>query len=345
MSYRPMKGDGMSAAVIYRAIAKAKKTLILDEFDATLKGAEESVEGIRQVLNSGHERSGEIWRCTGTDFDATPFPCFAPCAIGLIGRLPETLQDRSIQTRLERKSPSEKVEKLRERSLKHIRAEIPRKCARWAQDHCADVAKAEPAEIGLTSDRQEDNWEILLAIAEVAGGSWPDRARSAACVLSGEEERGDDSTGIQLLVDVREIFDKIKTDRIFSSQLCQTLASNEVRQWAKCNRGQPITEYQLARLLKEFRISPRSIRIGEESRKGYKLAWFEEVFARYLPSKGVTPSQTHQDARLKPKNADSDKGDKNSSVTDGKLPPGPLKPRQKASCDVVTDRRRGVGHA
>jgi uncharacterized protein DUF3631 len=52
--------------------------------------------------------------------------------------------------------------------------------------------------------RQQDNWEPPLAIAAVAGGSWPERARSAATAAS--EAPAEESPQMQLLLDIRGVF-------------------------------------------------------------------------------------------------------------------------------------------
>ena len=54
---------------------------------------------------------------------------------------------------------------------------------------------------------------------------------------------------------------------------------------AEFARGKPITPTQLARLLKPFDISPKTLRFGAEegdTAKGYRRDWFEDAFERYL---------------------------------------------------------------
>ena len=43
-------------------------------------------------------------------------------------------------------------------------------------------------------------------------------------------------------------------------------------------------------MLRPFRIRPRSVRVGDETAKGYRVEQFEDAFARYLPllSESVT---------------------------------------------------------
>jgi len=54
----------------------------------------------------------------------------------------------------------------------------------WAVDNIATLAAARPELPDELGDRAQDVWEPLLAIAELAGGDWPERARTAAVALS-----------------------------------------------------------------------------------------------------------------------------------------------------------------
>ena len=63
-----------------------------------------------------------------------------------------------------------------------------------------------PRALDVDNDRAKDVWEPLLAIAETAGGEWPDRARKAAKELSGETEEEEDEFKVRLLGDIRGLF-------------------------------------------------------------------------------------------------------------------------------------------
>jgi hypothetical protein len=60
--------------------------------------------------------------------------------------------------------------------------------------------------------------------------------------------------------------------------------------------GKPLTQNKLARMLKPLGIAPAYIGPEDERQRGYKLASFEEVFARYLPSEGVSNCASVQSA-------------------------------------------------
>jgi hypothetical protein len=146
-----------------------------------------------------------------------------------------------------------------------------------------------------------DNWRPLLAIADAAGGEWPSLARQAAAgaVMRSTE----DSIAIELLADIKLIFEEKGVDRLPSSELTESLGQIEGHPWAEWGRsGRPITQNALARQLKKFRtagglpIMPETIRIGDRTPKGYLLSQFEDVFTRYSPKTAfptATPQQAH----------------------------------------------------
>ena len=137
--------------------------------------------------------------------------------------------------------------------------------------------------------RGADNWRHLIAIADVAGGEWPLRARQAAETLSAG--RSEQSAGIMLLEDLRALFAARGTDRLPSAEIVEALGNMEDRPWSEWKAGRPITVRQLARLLEPFGVSPNSIRTGTGTIKGYLLSQFDEPFRRYLQNRSVTPSQ------------------------------------------------------
>lgn len=108
----------------------------------------------------------------------------------MIGKLNDTLADRSIKVALKRKLPGEHVERLRHADPELFRT-LARRCARFAADHAEAIRAARPSMPEGLHDRAQDNWEPLLAIADLAGGPWPEQARAAALALSG----GDEETG------------------------------------------------------------------------------------------------------------------------------------------------------
>src|SRR5262249_26279091 len=142
-------------------------------------------EELRGVLNSGHRRATAVTvRCVGDDLEPKTFSTWCAKAIALIGKLPGTLADRSIKVALRRKGRAERVERLRHTRLGNETAELQRKAARWATDNVNALRSADPSIPETLNDRAGDCWRPLLAIADRAGGEWPELARSAAVAMA-----------------------------------------------------------------------------------------------------------------------------------------------------------------
>jgi hypothetical protein len=184
-------------------------------------------------------------------------------AIALIGKLPPTLHGRSIEIRLQRKLPNERTERLRHADPKKF-TDLARQCARWATDHADEIRAARPSVPDELHDRGQDNWEGLLAIADLAGGEWPELARKAALALSGGADAADDTRNVQLLSDIRDVFKAKAVDRLSSEDLTSELISLDDRPWADYSRGKPLTKTKLARLLRPFGVVSGSIRLPDD---------------------------------------------------------------------------------
>jgi putative DNA primase/helicase len=199
--------------------------------------------------------------------------------------------DRAIILELRRKLPNESIDRLRY-AEPELYSTLAAKLARFAEDQSETVRLARPYLPASLHDRAQDNWEPLLAIADIAGGEWPEIARNAAIKISGAESI-QQSTGTELLADIQEIFETRAVDRISTESLISALLKDDEKPWATYNRGQRITPRQVARVLKGYGILSRSIRIGVETPKGYMLDQFKEAFSRYLettsPESATTP--------------------------------------------------------
>jgi putative DNA primase/helicase len=269
---RALPTSNITPAVVFRVIEQRKPTLLIDEADTFMQG-----DDMRGILNSGHTRAtAQVWRCEGESHKPKGFSTWAPVAIAKIGTLPETLESRSLVIPMQRRRPDEQTQPISAEDRQAF-ATLVSKAARWSADNSAALAEATPELPAGLFNRSRDNWRPLVAVADAAGGHWPERARRVAVLLSGSAE--DPSLGVQLLSDIREI---LRAERLSSEELCEALREREDRPWA--DDGCAISQRHLARLLKPFGIAPKSVRLGpHHTPKGYMAAQFEDAFARYLP--------------------------------------------------------------
>jgi hypothetical protein len=269
-----------TASTIYRSLDAAPgATLLLDELDAIFKDRGDRYEETRGVINAGHRRGATVPRNVPgpkNTWTVKRFPVFGPKALAGIGKLPDTIADRSIPIRMVRRKASEPVEKFRLRTG----GEAARATAAALRASLGATPIATTAELplGLT-DRQEDGWEPLIAIAVAAGGDWPARARAAALVLQPSSEQSE-SLGLRLLADIREVYRSHGVERIAAADLIASLKANDEGPWA--SERYPLTPHKLARHLAPYEISSKQMRIGERNVKGYERSWFVDTWDRFL---------------------------------------------------------------
>lgn len=275
---RPIAASNITPAALFRSIDAWQPTLLIDEVDAFMRECEE----LRGIINCGHTRdSAKIIRVVGDDYIPTTFSVWGAKALAGIGHLPDTIMDRAILLELRRKLPHERTERLRH-AEPHLFKTLTAKLARLAKDYSHIVQQAKPNLPDTLNDRAQDNWEPLLAIADLAGEDWSRLGRTIAIKISGECEQSQ-SLGVELLSDIQEIFETKYLDRITSAELIRSLCSDDEKPWATYNRGLEIKPRQVATRLKEFGIISNTIRIGTMTAKGYLKLHFTDAFARYLP--------------------------------------------------------------
>ena len=280
LTCRPLAAANLTPAVAFRVIEAAQPTLLIDETDTFVKENDE----LGGILNSGHSRATAfVIRCQGEDNQPRCFSTWAAIALAGIGKLPATLADRSIEIKLKRKTTSESAQRL-DRHARGALGEVASKIARWALDNRATVQSAEPVLPGALDDRASDNWRPLIALADAAGGKWPGRATAAALALSGR--RNDDGIAVAVLAAIKDLFTAQRTHRLGSKEIVAALTADPTARWNESNRGKPLTEAQLARLLRPFEIYPTSF----GSARGYRLSECQDAFMRYVPAD--QPDQT-----------------------------------------------------
>lgn len=285
LAYRPLTVSNIAPAALFRAMDLWSPTMLIDEVDAFLAAHEEA----RGILNAGFTRdSAYVIRCVGEDHMPTRFNVWGAKALCGIGKIADTLADRSIPLRLRRKLPGESTVKIRHVDADHF-ATLAGKLARFAIDNRDAVRLARPAEIEGLNDRANDCWEPLLKIAEVAGGDWLRLARRSAITLHGLEEEAP-SVDAELLNDIRTAFMEKHALKMFGEDLLAALLADEEAPWATWNRGRPMTRRQLTARLDGFSVKSKDVRIGVVTKKGFERSAFEDVWKRYLSA--TTPAAT-----------------------------------------------------
>jgi hypothetical protein len=215
---RPIIASNISPAAVYRVIEKYNPTLIVDEADTFLK---DNIE-LRGILNSGHSRSTAfVIRVDPETLEPFKFNTFGPKIIAGIGQQSDTQRDRSIKIVMRRKLSNEKTKRLTV-DFEDNCIDLRRGLMRWSEDNLDGIRAVAPIVPSVGNDRAEDNWYPLFAIAQIAGGSWPEKVDNAFRLIE-SVEADDSSIGPVLLQDIKAIFQERGIERIFSENLVDAL--------------------------------------------------------------------------------------------------------------------------
>jgi putative DNA primase/helicase len=287
MTPRGLVVTEISEAALFRSIELWTPTIVATEADAILVNN----EALRAVLNSGWTRGAGVLRCVGDDKVPHLFPTFAPKVIDMLGRrLPPSTMSRCIKVELRRKLDTESrddFDHIDDIGLQELRS----RALRWALDSADDLKSVRPALDGF-NNRLRQNWRLQVAIADLAGGDWGDRAREAVLRLARVTRREAISDRIRAVIDIHAILEPTvedgepgaPIDAISSAKLVELLVADPDGFWAEYPKDKPLTQRRLAMLLEPFHIFPAQVWITPKVQaRGYLRAWFQDAWKRYLP--------------------------------------------------------------
>jgi hypothetical protein len=275
----PLVTVNASIAAVVRSITdNDPPTLMVDEADTVFgtKKAAENHEDLRGLLNAGHQRNRPYIRWDITTRSREDCPTFAMAMLAAIGDLPDTIMDRAVVIRMRRRAPGESVAPFRTRRDGPALHALRNKLHQWLRGHLDELQKAVP-EMPV-EDRAADTWEPLIAVADLAGGDWPARARKAVRRLVAAEHAIDmeASLGVRLLTDIHDLFTNFTVSFMASKELVSRLRALEDAPWSDLE----LTTRGLSDRLRPYGITPKST--GKV--RGYPRDAFTEAFTRYIPS-------------------------------------------------------------
>jgi hypothetical protein len=272
-----------SEAVLFRKIDLQRPTLLLDEVDTIFNPrSADRYEGHRALLNSDHRSGTTVSRCVGTS-GMQDFRVFCPKVLAGIGTLPDTVADRSIPIRLERRKRDEPIERFKRREAEPRAEALVDQIEKWLTEKRLDALhdvqpEAVPDEL---SDRAQEGSEPLVAIADLIGCG--DDARAALVELLTAERLDDQETmRLRLLRDIQTVFDRRPNARgVLTQTLVTELVQMEEAPWETYyKRG--LEPRDLATLLHHYGIRSTTIRGRDKVAKGYKRDDLQLAWERYL---------------------------------------------------------------
>jgi hypothetical protein len=279
---RPVHAVNTTPAYLFRKVSDPDgiPVILYDEIDTVFGPKARDNEDVRGMLNAGHRKGAMAGRCVvkGAKVETEELPAYCAVALAGLNDLPDTLYTRSVIIRMRRRAPDEKPEPWRNRIHKPQGEEIRARIQAWT-DTVTEIPWPE-LPVGV-EDRNADIWESLIAVADLAGGEWPKRARCSAVALVADSKAGVPSMNIQLLMNLRDIFGE--EDRMTSDDILHALIKIDDAPWGDMNgAGRELTHRGLAQRLATYQIKSCNIRIGSMVVKGYKREDLNDAWLRYL---------------------------------------------------------------
>ena len=215
------------------------------------------------------------------------------CSPALATILPETVRATARSCcAWSASGPTSPLDRFRSREAREFAEPIVVELASWAQDAVADLEPARPRMPSVLDDRAEESWEPLFAIAELAGGNWPERClagRPRTLRLARGRGRGTrpvappGHSGAVRLPRRRSLRVRRPRGELERAGGVALGGHSRERSW---------TFRSLAQRLRRYSIRPRTIRLEDGSTpKGYLLEQFRDAFSRYSASRSATATQ------------------------------------------------------
>lgn len=283
LARNPVRASNITAAAVYRAIEDERTedvlpTLVLDNTHLYVREDARMVAILAGSFDKDFSHSIVSRFRDGVPDGIERFSTFCPKAMAGNGALPTELMGHSIVIRLRRKPRHVPV-----KQVAHEKASLYRLCRqidRWMADNESRIR----AELTKLSDGRDnrvgDKWAAMLAIALVAGGDWPRRARKAMRLI----ERPDDDTmeAHELVLQaMQRYFREHGGNYALSKDIVAWMNADPEAPWSSYGkRGEPFSIYNLRDNMTKFRVF--TTHVAPETRwRGYRLADLQAIFESY----------------------------------------------------------------
>jgi hypothetical protein len=292
ISRKPWTPIAGSEAALYMKVEQDKPTVLMDEVDA-IWNEKEGHEAMRAILNAGYERGAMVPRAPRGVL--VEYNVYCPKALAGIGRLPATIENRSIHVYLVRQPVNDKATRWRTSIVDDETKPIQDFFTAWVPAVHEQLALARPSMPDNMDGRSMDIIEPLLAVADLAGSQWAQAARD--CAVEAFSQPTADSEATKLLRDIRLLFSNNGTHEMTARQMVEGLVvMSDDAPWAQWweraikNDQYSAPQAKLVKMLKGFHINPRKMKakkyegqIPEEiTVKGYFKSDFSTAWSRFL---------------------------------------------------------------
>ncbi len=271
--------SNITSAALFRVIEKHSPTLILDEVDRYLAAKDE----LNGIMNAGHtRRTATVTRLEERDGDYIPrkFNVFGGKCMAGIGKQLDTMMDRSIIIKMEKRLQDESVTKLPLTFFEN-QNELRRKIARFAEDKKRNAMSITPDVPNLGNDRAQDNWLPLFIVADLIGSHWPERCLAAYRrieAISAEDAKEQELVVVRILRELAPHLEKRVGQWVPSEELRTMLIGDENSEFFDWYQGNPIS----AKSIKKYLVKEAGVAHERQSRGSvYSLTDLNELVQRY----------------------------------------------------------------
>lgn len=274
--------------------AKQKIVLLLDDAESFVDGSHTS------LLNAGFDRyGGQFLRCEPSKagkWADEEFNPYVPIAMARISKTPvKSTRTRCLEINLQRAKKGEYFQRF-EPDIAKVELEYLRhKMANWADANGHQLKACDPAVPAELANRNADVWRFLLAIADLGGLRWSERARAAAVVITRNISDEDPALALrsalaQGLVAIRDkawlasnglSLEKLAAYETASGELRIPSAGLCLLLRAVSPKHSNLKPTKLAQLLAPFDVHPGSINLGAKRLRGYKEEDLKDMLERY----------------------------------------------------------------
>ena len=273
-----------SPAALFRLLGQGAEsglpTVLFDEVDNALSDKTNGSTSLVAILNSGYTRGKFTQRLKEHkgSWVNEQFEAFAPIALAGLHNLPPALASRSIVINMRPSLNRKAVERLRYKREREAAEALVDQIVNWVDSHKAHLGDDVDDMPDDLADRPSQIWEPLIKIGDLLGEDWGSRIRSASVNLSAQHSRIDTSEGVKLLADIQEVFGQDL--KLATAELLERLRALDDSPWS--DDALNLTARSLSGKLSKYGIRPSSIRLGDETAKGYRKSDFVDAWNRYL---------------------------------------------------------------
>ena len=283
-------------------------TLLIDEVDNVMKDKSEAATALTAFLNTGYTKSGfyGITDDVGNKKETRDFSTFAPIAFAGKGEnsLPEAVATRSIIFRVQRRMAHQEIEDFGTFSAQNEADELRQWLESWAEGERIALALEDISKGVPLRDRDREVWLPLFGMAHLTGAT--DDLLAALDLHLKDRAQSDPSFGVALLEDVLKVFDQTSDPtKIKTSVLISSLNALEGADYQGLRYGKGLDSKLFAKKVRGYGITPKQLRFGDETGKGYEREPFENALNRYafpspIPLESETPEtpETSDDEML-----------------------------------------------